>query len=88
MKVTIRPPTPLEASDVKSGDQGIWLRPLFYNPKGNGTIGLVEVKKEDGTVVFKGILSVSGKTGEVGVQARTTPVLSALEASSKKGAAK
>lgn len=88
MQVTIKPPTPLEASDVKAGEEGIALRPLFYNPKGQGTIGLVEVKKEDGTVVFKGVLSVSGKTGEVSIQTRTTPVAAALDASAKKGTPK
>jgi len=87
MQVTIKPPTPLEASDVKASEQGILLRPLFYHPKGHGTIGLVEVKKEDGTTVFKGVLAVSGRTGEVSIQPRTTPVIAALD-TSKKGQAK
>jgi len=83
MKVAIKPPSSIEAKNVEIKKDMIVLEPTFYQPKGKATIGIVEVARNDGTIVFRGILSVNGKTGSVDVDQRTRPVQPALDAPKK-----
>ena len=79
MKVTIKPPTELEAQNIKLDASGVSMEPTFYQPKGKATAGVIEVATHDGKVVFRGLLTVHGKTGVVEVDPRTKPVSPALD---------
>jgi hypothetical protein len=83
VKVVIRPPTEIEARNIRIDKESIALEPVFYQPKGRATIGIVEVARNDGAVVFRGILSVNGKSGSVDVDQRTRPVIPALDTPKK-----
>jgi hypothetical protein len=69
----------MEAQNIKADKDGIALTPIFYQPKGKATIGIIEVTKNDGHLVFRGLLTVSGKTGAADVDQRTKPVHAELD---------
>lgn len=83
MRVVIKPASPMEVKHVELKEDGMTVKPLFFQPKGKANVGIIEVKREDGTVVFVGVLSVSGRDGSVMVLPRTTPVAAALDTENK-----
>ena len=83
MKVKIKPASAMEVRDVELKDNALTVQPLFFQPKGKANLGVVEVCRDDGTVVFLGVLVVSGKDGSITVVPRTKPVSAALDIGSK-----
>jgi len=79
MRVWIKPPSPMEATNVESKDGDLSFKPLFYQPRGKANAGIIEVRRDDGSLVFLGMMIVSGRDGSVVIHPRTKPVQSALD---------
>jgi len=79
MKVLIKPASAMEVQNVEIKDNNLAVKPLFFQPKGKANVGTIEVQRDDGTVVFLGMLVVSGKDGSVIINPRTKPVPASLD---------
>lgn len=75
MKVIIKPPSEMEATEIEVGSEGISLSPLFFDLNASATIGVIEVVNAKGKVVFQGDLTVSGQSGKPGVRQRMKAVV-------------
>lgn len=85
MRVVIKPPTKFEANDVTVDvdTKEISVKPAFFQAKGKAVAGLVEAISEDGSVAFRGVLYVNGKSGFISIDQRTKVVTPELD--KKKG---
>jgi hypothetical protein len=79
MKVLIKPASALEVQHVEVKDDNLIVKPLFFQSKGKANVGVIEVQRDDGTVVFLGMLVVSGRDGSAIINPRTKPVPAALD---------
>lgn len=79
MKVKIAPASAMEAQMVEVKEDGMLIKPFFFQPKGKANLGTIEVRRDDGSVAFLGMLTVSGKDGSVIVQSRTKHVPAQLD---------
>lgn len=82
MKVTVTIPSALDVSNASFDEatRVLSMEPLFYGDGRESVLGMINVFTGDGTEpVFKGIVKVSGKTGQIHVTNRTKQVKPVLE---------
>ena len=74
MKVVIEKPSSLDVREFKGSASGLEVEPMFYNTKDPAVVGIIRVLSANDDLLFTGLLRVSGKTGQVKIIPRQTPI--------------
>ena len=86
MQVILKPPSLLEAKpvDQKQETPGFSVEPIFYEPRGKGVAAFIEITNDDGAPLFRGLITINGRTGAVDILQRTRAVKAEIDAPKKK----
>lgn len=83
MRVDLYHPSRIDAR-VEQVEGGLQILPNFYQTRGNATIGILQATAEDGAVLDRAILQVSG-LGKISISHRNSPVAPAADSTKNGG---
>jgi len=85
MRVLIKPPSALEAKAIEQKDAtpGFGVEPIFYESRGKAIAAFIEIQGDDNNTLFRGLLTVNGRTGGVDIIPRTRPVKAEIDVPKK-----
>lgn len=83
MNIEVSAVPEMECAGVETKDRSLSVQPIFWSPNELANVAAIVVKNNQGKVLFKGLLRVSGRNGKPTITSRAQPVTPLVDRNKK-----